>query len=141
MRTKIRQRATYLFIVLIALIVLWYGFIGARKLIFGPQIALETPQDGAVVHEALVSITGTALRTQELYINDRLVLIEEDGAFTDELLIAPGYSILALTAVDRFGRRETMYVRLTRDAPHITSMPPATTTTSTATTTHGAEEI
>lgn len=93
-------------IVLLAL--LGYGFIEARPLILGPRIMLDSPAQDASFDTHIVTISGTALRTQSLTLDGTPLLIDTSGKFYTILTIPSGGSILSLQATDRFGRTTTL---------------------------------
>ncbi|TAK57077.1 hypothetical protein EPO17_02955 [Patescibacteria group bacterium] len=110
------------FIIALAVIVIaTYGFFASRDLIMGPQIILESPENGSVVENPLVRIQGTTKNINSISLNDRPIFIDQSGRFTEELLLAPGYTILTLRAKDRFGRETVKRLELVRKENAITN--------------------
>jgi hypothetical protein len=97
---------------LCALIVLGYTFFEFHALLFGPSVAIATPVDGQGVEHAY-TLSGTAQRVSSLFLNGRLIELDESGVFEERLVAPDGSFILTLTARDRFGResinRLTLY--------------------------------
>jgi hypothetical protein len=92
-------------IILCALIlILIYGLFEARRLIEGPQITIDSPQDGSATSSTAVVISGTAENIAFLTIDDKPAYTDEQGQFTDLLSLHPGVTILTVKATDRFGR-------------------------------------
>lgn len=85
-------------------IIVSYGFYEIWNYIIGPEIVISAPTDGAAVAESLITITGQANRAQEITLNDRPIVVNEFGEFSEKLLLSYGYNILTLKAWDRFGK-------------------------------------
>jgi len=81
-----------------------YGVIKAAPLILGPDIRIDSPAAHQVVEDGFITISGTAVHTQEMTLNGAPFLIDEKGRFETTLLLPRGGAILTLTATDRFGR-------------------------------------
>ena len=94
-------------ILLVAVLIigsLWYALFQARLLIAGPQIVLtETPE--AVVSERQITIKGRASNITELYLNGRAIVTNEQGIFTESVVLENGHSLVRIDAHDRYGRR------------------------------------
>jgi hypothetical protein len=89
---------------LVILVIGGYSLFQARKLIEGPEISIISPLNGATVMDSLVDITGVAKNINEISVNDRPILIDEQGNFKEKLLLYPGYNIIKLRAKDKFGK-------------------------------------
>jgi hypothetical protein len=90
--------------ILLALVI-GYGFLKALPLIRGPRIdvtTLSTNTDGLTV------ISGTAVHTETLTMNGGTLLIDNNGHFSQNLMLPRGGAILSLTATDRFGRSQKL---------------------------------
>jgi hypothetical protein len=94
----------------LVLIVLIVGFLGiyflfqARGYLFGPKITLDSPLDGETIHNSYFKVKGQALNVSSLSLNGRQIFTDENGNFSESLLLARGYNIIELTAQDKFGR-------------------------------------
>ena len=115
-------------IVLFFIAVLGYALFAGRKLLQGPAILVDS---GQVVRstQQVVAIKGTAERIVELRIDGRPVPVTEQGAFDDEVSLAPGLNRIELTASDKTGRTATKVLQVYYDAP-ATTTPSSTTATS-----------
>lgn len=92
-------------ILVVVLIILGYIVFSSRVFIEGPQIQVETPLNGAKIEGApLVKIDGKASNIAYFWLNNRQIYTDEDGNFSESLLLYPGYNIIWLTAQDKFGR-------------------------------------
>ena len=106
---------TYVRFILIALAILVAGsyvLFQTRNLLRGPVIKITTPKNGEAVSQKLVEIQGVARNIVEIKLNDRDIVIDENGHFSEQLLLAPGYTIMSLSARDRFGRTTSRSLEL-----------------------------
>jgi hypothetical protein len=104
------QRAV---VVLVVLVVLLYGLFEARKMLEGPEITITSPMPGSATSTSLVVIEGTAQNIAFLTINDAPAYTDEQGRFTEAFSPPPGYTVVTVAAVDRFGRRARTSVEFT----------------------------
>jgi hypothetical protein len=93
--------------VLLLVILGGYGSVKAYPLLRGPEIHVTSPTKNETDTGGLVTISGIADHTETLMLNDAPLLMDEMGAFSEELLLPQGSAILSLTAYDRFGRSVT----------------------------------
>jgi len=92
-------------IILFFLAVIGYAYFEARNILYGPHIEIGTPGNAPLsVTEPLIHIRGKAENISELRMNENPVLVTEEGAFDEALLLAVGYNKVVLTAKDKFGR-------------------------------------
>lgn len=91
-------------------------FIGAKtkNLILGPSLSITSPKDGQTVTEALITIKGRAENIASLYLNSRKIHTNEEGFFSEELLLPLGYSTIQVRAVDRKQDETVKEVRVWR---------------------------
>lgn len=81
-----------------------YALFQARTVLTGPTLIIDAPQNGELVSGELVVVSGRAENIAFLRLNDRAIFVDEEGRFREPLLLAPGYTILTISAEDRFGR-------------------------------------
>jgi hypothetical protein len=94
-----------LLVALVILVVVSYGVFESRRLVKGPTIIIDSPQDGSATTTALVMVTGTAKNISFLSINDGPAYTDEDGKFVYRFSPPLGYTVVTVAATDRFGRR------------------------------------
>lgn len=123
---------TFCFIVLFAAII-GYGIFTSRYLIEGPIVTIDSPQNGATETSPLVEIDGTAQNITYISLDDRQIFIDENGRFSEKLLLQPGYSIIKVYAKDRFGRSTTKTLGLVYLSSKVPSVPTAITNSSATT--------
>lgn len=90
-------------------LIIAYIIFQARFLITGPEIILHT-EPAVQQNERIITLSGTARNITHLWLNDRQIFTDEQGNFTEALVLENGYTITTLRAKDRYGR-ETRVVR------------------------------
>ncbi len=101
---------TYIrFVVTFTLIgfILWYVHFQARNFLQGPAIVLNDT-GSAIHHERIVSLAGNTRNIVKLTLNGREIHTDESGVFAQELVLEDGYTIMTLSAHDRFGRSTSL---------------------------------
>ena len=91
---------------------LLYILFQARFLIFGPSITILYPEDAREVFEPSMTMTGFATNVAWLELNGRQIFTDEEGYWSEKLLLSPGPSIMTVKGRDRFGREEEKQVRV-----------------------------
>lgn len=81
-----------------------YGFYKSRGLLEGPEIIVESPQDGQTVSNSYVEIKGVAKNISFIRLNGRQIFTDEYGNFQESLLLAKGYNIMEVSTKDKFNR-------------------------------------
>lgn len=71
----------------------------------GPKIVVTYPTENLAVSESLINITGQANNIKVITLNDRAIVIDQDGNFAEPFLLSYGYNIIVLKAEDRFGQK------------------------------------
>ena len=81
----------------------FYVLYQARFLIQGPQVTLfEIPE--TVQSSKQVVLQGNTSNITALYLNGRSIVTNEDGVFSESVVLENGYSIVRIDAEDRYGR-------------------------------------
>jgi hypothetical protein len=102
-----------LLFVLMVLAVVLYGVFESRRLVEGPSITIDTPRDGSATSSQVIVIAGTARNISFLTINAAPAYTDEQGHFREVFTPPLGYTVLTVTAKDRFGRTRSASVRIT----------------------------
>jgi hypothetical protein len=97
-------------IIVVIVLIVGYGLFEARKLIEGPVITIESPQAGTATSSDIVTVVGNAENIAFLTINDGPAYTDESGRFVYQYSPPPGYTVVTVAAVDRFGRRSSKSV-------------------------------
>lgn len=96
-----------------------YSFMEAEGIIQGPQITIHTPMHGASVSSALVSIEGESHNSTHITLNDRKIYLNEEGVFSEELLLFEGNNTISIKAKDRFDKEVEKVLEVVYNAPQI----------------------
>lgn len=93
-------------------IIVGYGLFEARRIIAGPEVYIDSPQNGAATSSALVVVAGRVQNISFLTINDKPAFADEQGRFVYRYSPPPGYTVLTVAATDRFGRRVSKSIEI-----------------------------
>lgn len=108
--TDIKPRHAFLIVLFILLTS--YSLYQARAFLIGPQIWIESPQDGKTVSDYLVVIRGRSRNIAWISLNDRQIFTDEEGKWSEKLIVSQGLSIMTVKARDRSGREIEESVRI-----------------------------
>ncbi|KKU88962.1 MAG: hypothetical protein UY20_C0019G0003 [Candidatus Yanofskybacteria bacterium GW2011_GWA1_48_10] len=108
----INIKPKYGFLIILLILLIAYSLYQARALLVGPRIWIENPRDGDVVEDPLVIMEGQSKNIAWISLNDRQIFTDEEGNWSEKLLISPGLSIMTVKARDRFGRETEKSVRI-----------------------------
>lgn len=96
------SRITRIALVVFFLFVAGYAYYEGRGILYGPVIEIENRV--LEVDESLVTIEGGTRRISALFLNGAQIPVTEDGTFSEEYVLAPGYNRIELSARDRWGK-------------------------------------
>lgn len=102
-QTKFYLKAVVIILFLICLF--GYGAYEIWNYATGPKIIVTSPADGVAVSESLISIEGQVKNTKQITLDDRPIVVDEAGNFSEKILLSYGYNVLELKAEDRFGKK------------------------------------
>lgn len=122
-------------IIVIAAGLLYFIYRTSRAYLSGPSITITAPSDYAAFSTSTVTITGIALRIQDITLDGRSITIDYNGNFSEAVLLLPGYNIETIAAHDQFGHMTQKRLELVYLAPKATASTTAATSTETASTT------
>lgn len=83
-----------------------------RKVIVGPVISISYPYDGYSTSTSTITLKGEAKNIAFIYLNNRQIFVERNGAFEETIALFPGYNIIELVARDRFNSETMERVRV-----------------------------
>lgn len=84
------------------LLILGYAYYEGRALLLGPTIDISPRV--LEVSDPVVVIAGEARRITSLSLNGLEIPVTEEGAFSEEYILSPGYNRIILDARDRYGK-------------------------------------
>ena len=97
---------------LFGLVIVSYSLFQSWKLISGPIIDIDSPQNGTTYNQALVQISGRARNIAYLNLNDNPIFTDKDGNFKEKFLLSPGYNVIKLDAQDKFKTRREKILQI-----------------------------
>lgn len=94
-------------------------FIGSKlyPIIHGPKISIDTLQNGSTLTDPMIRISGTASFTRELIVNGESFALSPTGAFDEKLVLSPGYNLITVLGVDRYGKANQKTYSIMLDEP------------------------
>lgn len=101
---EVREIIKWALIAVAAVVVLGYSYFVLSGYLRGPQILIANPQNGYSTTTPLITISGIAVRANNLQINGFKTPIDLEGNFSSQLILAPGYNIMTVAAQDRYNR-------------------------------------
>lgn len=111
---KIDVQSKHIFLLILFIFLIAYSSYQARFLILGPRIWIDSPKDGYLSENSLVTIEGRAKNISWISLNDRQIFTDEKGAWSEKLIVSDGISIMAVKARDRLGRKTEKYLQIVR---------------------------
>ena len=108
--TKFYLKAIIITLFLISLF--GYGAFEVWAYAMGPKIVVSSPANGVAVSESLISISGQGKNTKGITLNDRPIVVDEQGNFSEKILLSYGYNVLELKALDRFGKKTEQQLQI-----------------------------
>jgi hypothetical protein len=89
----------------LALTIVAYSLFQAQKILSGPVIVVNTPQNNATYNSTLIKIEGQAKNIAYINLDDKQIFVDKDGNFSEKFLLSPGYNVVKLDAWDKFGAK------------------------------------
>ena len=94
----------------------------------GPVIDITSPINGSKITEPFVVVEGNTKNISKITLNGRLISVDQEGHFIEQLVVPEGYTIISVEGIDRFGKSKESILELVRIS-----------TTTTATTTNNKQ--
>jgi hypothetical protein len=94
------------------LLILVYAFFTSKGVIFGVKIKNVNLVDGLTVTESVIKVSGNAKNATELTLNGREISIDQAGNFEETIALLPGYNVINLKALDKFGNKDQKNYKL-----------------------------
>ncbi len=84
-------------------------FVGSRiiPILRGPEIKINTLPQSSELSNAMITLSGTAHDTKKLTLNGTTVALSPSGAFSEKILLLPGYNTITFDTSDRLGHKKT----------------------------------
>ena len=92
-------------IIILVVIIFSYAYNRSGNYLDGPQISINHPTNGQTLAEQTLTISGNTKNINDIMLNDRKIYINENGEFTEKILLHEGYNQISLWAKDRFDKK------------------------------------
>ena len=99
-------------------IVVGYAGFAFRDIVRGPSIIITEPINGETFATSSVELRGISERAQFISLNGKPILIDENGAFSEIIVLSSGYNVSIVEARDKFGHTATQKLELVRSTPN-----------------------
>lgn len=86
----------------LALVVVSFALYRSYDVLFGSRLKVSFTTGGE-----LLSLSGNATHAREVTINGRSTAINVDGTFSENIALLPGYNIVSVHSVNKFGKERT----------------------------------
>jgi hypothetical protein len=110
--TKLQFSTKHGILSLLGIAFLLYCLFQARFLILGPQVWITTPVDGEALQARVITASGQARNVAWMSLNGRQIFTDQDGNWSEKLIVSGGVSIMTVVVRDRFGREKEESVRV-----------------------------
>ena len=88
------------------IILVIYGTLRSRDLIFGVQIRNVNIVDGEKFTDNILKLEGNAKNATILTLNGRDISVDQEGNFRETVALLSGYNLINITARDKFGHED-----------------------------------
>ncbi len=103
------QKVRFFSIIAFVVVLVGYSVFEMKSALFGVRIKLENASETvARVSDPLFPLSGLVAHAETFTINGRMVPIDQEGRFSDDIVLAEGYNKIELAARDRFGKEDTV---------------------------------
>ncbi|MBX4191781.1 MAG: DUF4115 domain-containing protein, partial [Candidatus Doudnabacteria bacterium] len=101
---------------LVAIIAIVYIGIEIRSVLIPPYLSVNEPSADITVDGNSVVVSGTGEVGAEVYINSQPVLVDQNGEFTETLLLSPGLNVVEVSAKNKFDKVSKVERHITSNA-------------------------
>jgi hypothetical protein len=98
------------------LFILIFTFFNSKDLLLGVKIKKVNIINNSKVTESVFEITGLARNAKNLTLNDREISIDQKGNFRETVVLLPGYNLIEIKALDKFGNSDEKNYKLIYEA-------------------------
>ena len=103
-RTTTIRLIKLLGILILAGIIIAYAIWRSLNYTRGPVINIIEPLNGSSTASTTITIRGIVERVNNIYLNGNALSIDEQGHFSETIIVFPGLNKISLKARDQFGR-------------------------------------
>ncbi len=89
---------------LVTIIIVGYSIYQTYNLVKGPVLSVSYPTSGMTFDKPLVEIKGFVKNASYITLNDNPIFVNEEGDFSEKLLLSYGHNIFEVEIKDKFER-------------------------------------
>ena len=112
-REVLQKKLRLTLIIAVSVILVLYGIFQARNLALGPMISVTAPVNGTVSSSSIMTISGTARNISLMTLDGGQIFTNENGNFSNDIVLSHGYNVVTLYARDKFGKETTKTLQIT----------------------------
>ena len=94
-------------IILVSIFFIGMSFYLYKKLdnfVSTPELIILNPETDAVVYDSQMIVSGRTDEGNEVFINNQPVLVDENGAFSENLILRNGINMIIVRSINRFDK-------------------------------------
>lgn len=88
----------------VVIVILGYASYRIYPLFSGPKIEITSPLKGEAITGNIIKIKGVVKRAKEVKIFDRIINLDPEGNFEEDIIKQEIYTDIVVTAKDKYGR-------------------------------------
>ena len=92
------------FISLFFLGLLFYLYLNLNNFVSNPELVILNPANNSIIEESGVTIKGRTDIGNNLFINNQPVLVDEEGFFSESIVLKEGVNIITARSVNQFNK-------------------------------------
>lgn len=97
----------------LSVIIVCYSLFRLYPIVLGPSIKIISPAQNSPVATTTFEVIGVVRRAKEVKIENRPILIDQEGNFRQSFVFVYPYTILNISATDSWGRTVTKQLLVT----------------------------
>lgn len=98
--------------------IIGYSLFQTKAIARGVDLSIDNIYDGQVFRGEMLALSGTAVHATHLSVNDKEIVVDENNAFSEELVLSAGYNIITVEASDKFNKQTVKTYRVLYEVPH-----------------------
>ena len=118
-------------IILLIVVIVIYSFFQIRTVLFGPHITVFSPINGTTYTKAMIDVRGQIDNANYVSMDGAPLYTDKNGAFNQQLLLLPGYTIIRLDAENKFGKKTEVLLQVILQESVATSVASSSVATTT----------
>ena len=111
-RTSLLRLIKIIAALVIAGIIIGYAIWRSLNYARGPDIVITMPVNGSTVTAATTTVSGRAVRINNLTLNGNPIFIDEAGNFSEVIIVFPGINRLTVVGHDQFERETEVHLEI-----------------------------